>query len=452
MIEYIPIILLYSLIFALFFLKPKIGFLGFIFFISFDNFLFWDGLGVKIKIYQVFLAAGLMAFLLMNLLMKAKIKKDLIFLFLLVYWAVGFISLKNAPNKNDAYIILAVELISIFIYFLVIQMLRDRRLIKASLLAVLLSGNFVALFSIYQVIAYNLGLPSQVIQTGEFFWGRPVGTFYESNYLGAYSLSIVLIIIGLLLSAQKEISRTYLGVSLILQLLTLLLSMTRGAWLGLFFGFFLLYLVLRLVEKKKRGFRFANLAVVTLFIFLIPSLLVYFFAPSFSERTWDRFSSYQSLNFESTSYSPEAVRWRKMVGALESIKRQPLIGFGPGQAGMISGEQRWYQPEIDYLRRGAGSANFFLGVVFQRGLLGLLLFMPVLIIFFNKTFQALKSMPDGFLKTVLRSIFVGFCGVFFTFMFTDNHLLAFFWAYLGIIMSITNLAQIDQKKLNITES
>jgi hypothetical protein len=210
--------------------------------------------------------------------------------------------------------------------------------------------------------------------------------------------------------------------------------------------------VLRFVEKQKRGFRFVNLAVVTLFIFLIPSLLVYFFAPSFSEKTWTRFSSFQSFNFELTSYSPEAVRWRKMVGTFESIKSQPLIGFGPGQAGMISGEQRWYQPEIDYLRRGAGSANFFLGVVFQRGLVGLTLFIPVLIIFFRKTFRALKSMPDDFFKTVLRSIFVGFCGVFFTFMFTDNHLLAFFWVYLGLIISIINLAQVGQKKLNTAES
>lgn len=450
--EYIPIIVLYSLIFALFLIKPKIGFLGFIFFVSFDNFLFWDGLGVKIKIYQVFLLAGLLAFLFMNFLMKAKIKKDSIFLFLLMYWVVGFISLKNAPNKTDAYIILAVELVSILIYFLIIQMLRDRGLVKATLLAILLSGNFVALFSIYQVIAYNLGLPSHVIQTNQFLWGRPVGTFYESNYLGAYSLSIVLIIVCLLLSKQREVGRIYLYVSLMLQLLALLLSMTRGAWLGLFFGFFLLFLLLRYIEKQKKGFRFVNLAVVTLFIFLIPSLLVYFFAPSFSEKAWARFSPFQSLNFQTSSYSPEAVRWRKITGTLESIKSKPLLGFGPGQAGMISGDQGWYQPEIDYLRRGAGSANFFLGVMFQRGLLGLLLFIPVLVIFFKKTIRALRNMPDDFLKTVLRSIFVGFCGVFFTFMFTDNHLLAFFWAYIGIIISLINLAPTGQESLNKADS
>jgi putative inorganic carbon (HCO3(-)) transporter len=450
--EYIPIIFLYTLILALFLVKPKIGFLGFIFFISFDNYLFWNGFGVKIKIYQVFLLGGLMAFLLMNFLMKAKIKKDTIFLLLLIYWAAGFISLKNAPNKTDAYIILIVELVSILIYFLVIQMLRDRSLIKATLMTILLSGNFVALLSIYQVIAYNLGLPSRVIQTNQFFWGRPVGTFYESNYLGAYSLSIVLIIIGLLLSNQKEISRVYLGISLMMQLLTLLLSMTRGAWLGLFFGFFLLYLLLRYVEKQKKGFRFVNLAVVTLFLFLVPSLLVYFFAPSFSEKTWNRFSPFQSLNFQPASYSPEAIRWKKMTGTFESIKSSPLIGFGPGQAGMISGEQVWYQPEVDYLRRGTGSANLFLGIMFQRGLLGLMLFIPVLVIFFKRAFHALKNMPDDFLKTVLRSIFVAFCAVFFTFMFTDNHLLAFFWVYLGIVVSIINIASRSNENLSPADS
>jgi putative inorganic carbon (HCO3(-)) transporter len=338
------------------------------------------------------------------------------------------------------------------IYFLVVQMLRNRKLIKAALMAILLSGNFVALLSIFQVVAYNLGLPSKVIQTDYFFWGRPVGTFYESNYLGAYSLSVALIIIGLLLSQQKEISRVYLGVSLILQLLTLLLSMTRGAWLGLFFAFFLLYLLLRFVERQKSGFRFVNLAAISLFVLLIPSLFSYFVSPSFSENIWARFSSFGSLNFEPLSYSPEAVRWGKMLQTIDAIKNEPLFGFGPGQAGMLAEEYEWYQLEVDYMRRGAGSANFFLGITFQRGLLGLLLFVPVLVILCQKTFRALKTISDDFMKTVLRSVFVAFSGVLFTFMFSDNHLLAFFWLYLGLIVSITNLSPKERAHMNKSES
>jgi O-antigen ligase len=446
--EYIPIYFLYALIFVLFLLKPKIGLLCFIFVISFDNFFYWEGLGIKIKIYQVFLIAGLLTFLFMNLLGKAKIKKDVIFVFLIAYWAVGFISLKNSRYKTDAYIILIIELISILIYFLVVQMLRNRKLIKAALMAILLSGNFVALLSIYQVIAYNMGLPSGVIQTDFFFWGRPVGTFYESNYLGAYSLSIALIIIGFLLSQQKEINRVYLGVSLVLQFLALLLSMTRGAWLGLFFGFLILYLLFRFVEKKRYGFRFVNLAVISLFLFLIPSLMIYFISPSFSEDTWARFSSFGSMNFEPTSYSPEGVRWGKMVQTFNAIKDKPLFGYGPGQAGMLAEEYSWYRLDVDYLRRGAGSANFFLGITFQRGLLGLLLFVPVLVILCQKTFRALKTLSDDFMKTLLRSVFLAFSGVLFTFMFSDNHLLAFFWLYLGLMVSIINLNPVSQNRMN----
>jgi uncharacterized membrane protein SpoIIM required for sporulation len=53
-------------------------------------------------------------------------------------------------------------------------------------------------------------------------------------------------------------------------------------------------------------------------------------------------------------------------------------------------------------------------------------------------------MTDEFLQTALVSIFLGFSGVFFTFMITDNHLLAFFWIYMGLMIGIVNLATDDQ--------
>jgi O-antigen ligase len=425
-------------------LKPRIGFLCFVFAASFDNFLYYDILGFKIKLYQVFLISGLLGFLLANLLMRAKIRKDAVFLLLVSYWAVGFISLQNAEIKTDAYVILTIELISILIYFLVVQAVRDREIVRKALLAIIHSGTFVALFSIFQVVTYNLGLLSMVMHTRQFFWGRPMGTFYESNYLGAYSLSVSLILIGLLISRQKEINPLYLVFSLSLQLVSLLLSMTRGAWLGLPFGLIVLFLLIRFMKKKQWGLRWMTMAAVSIGAIFLLIIALYFLVPSVSDVIWERLTSFGSMNLNPQSYSAEGVRWGKMQQMIEVIPERPILGFGPGQAGMLVGEYTWYDPDVDYLRRGAGSPNLFFGIVFQRGFLGFFLFCVFLAVFLKKILGTMRKMTDEFLQTALVSIFLGFSGVFFTFMITDNHLLAFFWIYMGLMIGIVNLATDDQ--------
>ena len=450
--EYLTVILLAAAIFVFYLLEPKAGFIAFIFASSFDNFLYWDGLGFKVKIYQVFLLSGLFTFLMMNLLSKAKIKKDNLFFLLLLYWSCGFISLKNAGNMTDAFIILAVELISMLIYFLVIQTVRTEKLIINTLKAILLSGNFVALYGIFQVIGYNLGLKTQVMDTQTYSWGRPTGTFYESNYLGAYSLSIALILLSLLSSKLELFKKNYLRASLFLQLVSLILSMTRGAWAGLIFGTLLLGLLLVFTERRKRWGRLVYSVSLLLILSLVSVGLIASFSSTVSGDFLNRFSTFKSLDFKPDSYSTESVRLSKMSRAVEVIKSNFWVGYGPGQAGLYSDTFIWYNPEEEYLRRGAGASNFFLSILFQRGVLGLIILCSFLAIFFRQTLRALAKIEDDSMKVILRSIFIGFCGVFFTFMFTESHLLAFFWVQMGFIAAIRNFALAGQKSVSNSQA
>jgi O-antigen ligase len=291
-----------------------------------------------------------------------------------------------------------------------------------------------------QVIGYNLGFKTRVIHTDQFFFGRPVGTFYESNWLGAFAMSISLILIGLLTSRQKSMRKGYLTISLCLQLFVLLLSMTRGAWLGFGFGLAALVLLLPLGRKKGnilRVARFASASAVLLVTLGVGSYLVF---PSLAQSVFDRFTSFKSLNLDPGSYSPEGVRLAKMARAIKLIKLHPWIGCGPGQARLINSAFRFYDPESTVQNRGTGASNLFLSVLFQRGILGLSLFLAFLGLLFFKTIKTLKRVADDLLKVVLKSLFISFCGLLFTFMFTENHLLAFFWVQIGLIASVLHLA------------
>jgi O-antigen ligase len=439
-LEYIVVLLIFLAILVLFLLKPVIGFLAFVFTSPFDYFLYYDHAGLRVKIYQVFLLAGLSAFLMMNLLSKKKIRKDRIFVILVLYWLAGFVSLGNADSFTDALILLTVELISIAIYFYVLQMTATEVRIGKTIKAIILSANFVALLSLMQVIGYNLGFKTRVIHTDKFFFGQPVGTFYESNWLGAFAMSMSLILIGLLTSKQKYFRKGFLSVSLCLQVLVLLLSMTRGAWLGFGFGLILLVLLLPVGREKGNILRAARFASASAILLVTLGVGFYLVFPSIAQSVSDRVASFKSLNLDPGSHSPEGTRVAKMARAIELIKGHPWIGCGPGQARLINSAFRFYDPESSTQNRGTPTSNLFLSVLFQRGLLGLSLFLAFLGLLFFKTIKTLKRERDRLLKAVLRSLFVSFCGLFFTFMFTENHLLAFFWVQIGLIVSVLHIA------------
>jgi O-antigen ligase len=438
-LEYIVVLLIFLAIFLLFLLKPEIGFLAFVLTSPFDHFLYYDNAGFRVKIYQVFLLAGLSAFLMMNLLSKKKIRRDRIFVILVLYWLAGFVSLGNADSFTDAAVLLIIELVSILIYFLVLQMTATEVRIGKTIKAIILSANFVALLSLMQVIGYNLGFKTRVIHTDKFFFGQPVGTFYESNWLGAFAMSMSLILIGLLTSRQKSVRRGYLTVSLCLQVLVLVLSMTRGAWLGFGFGLIVLVLVLPLSRERGNILRVARFASAVAVLLVTLGVGLYLVFPSLAQSVSDRVASFKSLNLDPESYSPEGTRVAKMARAIELIKRHPWIGCGPGQARLINSALRFYDPESAVQNRGTGTSNLFLSVLFQRGILGLSLFLAFLGLLFFKTIKTLKIMRDDLLKAVLRSLFISFCGLFFTFMFTENHLLAFFWIQIGLMVSVLHL-------------
>jgi O-antigen ligase len=248
-----------------------------------------------------------------------------------------------------------------------------------------------------------------------------------------------LIILGLLASKARVVNRNYLRASLLLQLFALILSVTRGAWIGLFLGVFLLIWLLVQTEKKW-GMPFLKAVSFLLLIVLIAVVLVYSFSSSVTEDVVNRMTSLKTLDFNVDSRSTESVRFSRMQRVAQIIKSRLWLGYGPGQAGFYSEVFSWFDIEDDYLRRGAGAANIFLSVLFQRGVLGLAVIGVFLVIFLLRTVRALPRIRDDAQRAVLRSVFLGFCGVLMTFMFTENHLLAFFWVQMGFILAVQDCA------------
>lgn len=228
------------------------------------------------------------------------------------------------------------------LFFILTEMEKKRPL----LLAFWSGGVMQALFGAYQFFTQNiiankwLGLAlqapqlrSSVIESGSERWLRAYGSFGSPNILGGY-LAIILIIGLIVYLNSKPWQKIFLTLGQVIILVGLILSFSRGAWLGAIVGVaFIIWgqlsflpggiewsfifrshkLFLDFVRNDlvKQLFFYSCIA-LTLFIILQPLFITRFTVSYRLER--------QSLSERALQY-PEAIN---------IFKNYPLLGVGPG--------------------------------------------------------------------------------------------------------------------------
>ena len=128
---------------------------------------------------------------------------------------------------------------------------------RALVLAVVITGALAALHGIYQFL-FRVG-PEGFVLFGRFM--RAYGTFEQPNPYGGYLGLTLPVALGLVVVAALGLGRwsrrgrwftlTVAGISAVLMLAALIMSWSRGAWLG--FGAALVGMTIALVVKSGRG-------------------------------------------------------------------------------------------------------------------------------------------------------------------------------------------------------
>jgi len=128
---------------------------------------------------------------------------------------------------------------------------------RALVLAVVITGALAALHGIYQFL-FRVG-PEGFVLFGRFM--RAYGTFEQPNPYGGYLGLTLPVALGLVVVAALGLGRwsrrgrwftlTVAGISAVLMLAALIMSWSRGAWLG--FGAALVGMTITLVVKSGRG-------------------------------------------------------------------------------------------------------------------------------------------------------------------------------------------------------
>lgn len=212
-----------------------------------------------------------------------------------------------------------ITILHLVLYFTILRsILRTRSDWSIILNLILAAGTFTGM---YAVATPSINAPRYVIEYG----ARISGTIGNPPFLASYLLLVVFIGLILIIRTQKNLSRIFYAVTVLLNLAVIYLTASRGAILAALIGavIFCLYYVSGRYEKHyekrfgKRVFAYIVLLVI------LAAVIISFTSAEFiiMDRTISRFASIFSDSAVETRFDA----WKM---ALKGIKERPILGWG----------------------------------------------------------------------------------------------------------------------------
>jgi len=301
------------------------------------------------------------------------------------------------------------ELKFLAIYFMVFEVINSGRRLKNVLITIVIS---VLLILIDAAVQYFSGV--------DFLRGyslaRLTASFGSANALGGWLLIVIFIFLGLLLFKQnggllKKIKKNMLfGMLTILSLICLILTYSRGAWLGFFIGVvvFIYHYVLSSLSFKNKVLWYLVIGLLSVAVFLASPQIIQ-----------ERVSSIGDMNINLNRTS----LWKESISIIEDF---PVFGSGLNTYSAVA---RNYK-----MREGGGiyPHNSFLQKAAETGVLGLVAFLWILFSFFNMGIRHFKQKNNYLILGFLSGILAFLVQSFFDTNIYSLQLVVLFWFMLGL--------------------
>ena len=312
------------------------------------------------------------------------------------------------------------------VYFLVIEVFKDKKHIYIALGIFLFTAFSTAIDSLIQFhLTYKDIFSGQVIEPG----GRATAGFKTSNGLGGYLTLLVPGLLACLLFGKKSF-RTHLIIFLIfvLAVWSLIITFSRGAWTGVFFGgVFLLGFALFPKRKLNMYFFLGLLLVVALFC-----MTSFFILTNSSGQEF--FTRY------------ETIRWRLGIWSISMEVIKDKIFFGHG----INTFMRVFQAYRDNSHGPTYAHNCYIQLAAETGIIGLLCFLSIIVTLFYRSLENIrvclvKDQNLGVLGLgLLSGVFAFLVHSFFDTHFYSLQLSVYLWLMIGMLVAICKMFDVSE--------
>ena len=345
-----------------------------------------------------------------------------VILYAAVYLAGTFFSVNLDSSLKPGLLSVAFILFSVVLY----NSVTNRSQLDTLLAFMVIAAAAVSVYGILQYI-FRWGYQSAAWVDSDMFSGiefRVPATLDNPNMLGQYLILAIPIGGAKLLSARDWFSRVFYFGCCGVMCICMLLTFSRGAWLGLLFAGAVFVILL-----KPR------------FMLLIPVALVglWFILP---DTVTARFASIGNLGDASTSY--RVYIW---MGTLAMLKNYWLCGIGPGADAF-----NMVYPAYSFNGISAPhSHNLFLQIVCDAGIASLAVFVILLFVYFRMMCTAVSRENDQASRIHQIAFTAGVCGFMVQAMtdysFYNYRVLFLFWSYLALGALCTRRRRLPEGRL-----
>ena len=330
-----------------------------------------------------------------------------IYLYAAVYLAGAWFSVSRRSSLKVGALTVAFLLFAIVLE----NAIRSKRQLDGLIRAMVLVGAVVALYGVCQYL-FGWGYQSAAWVDSDMFSSitfRVPSTFSNPNMLGQYFILIIPFGGACLLTAKHWNSRMVWLICCGLMCVCMLLTFSRGAWLGLLFAGAVFFVLLDPRLILLAPFAFAALVLV------MPDAVI------------GRFTSIGNMGDASTSY--RVYIW---MGVLAMLKKYWLCGIGPGD-----GAFNLVYPAYSYNSIVAPhSHNLYLQIICDAGICELLAFLMILFHYFRRLCVAMGREKDRDSRLFQIAAVASVCGFLVQAMtdysFYNYRVMFLFWAVLGI--------------------
>ncbi len=289
--------------------------------------------------------------------------------FLVLIFCGGVVSVSSASLKPALlFVCLA------FGYFLTVELINTREWLVRCSCASIISASIVSLYGIFMYFTGG-GYSSSAWLDDEMFstiGRRAVATLENPNMLGEYLVLIIPIAVAMFIGRGEGLRRVSSLICIAVMGICLILTWSRGAWLGLIFAAFIFMFMW---HRRSVWLVFLGIASIPILPSVLPSSIV------------SRFTSIGNMADSSTSY--RVYIWRATV---EMIGDNFFTGIGVGEAA-------WNRVYPLYTYQGVESAphahNLFLQIWLELGLVGFVIFIAFLFMLFQAGFTFFAKLADN---------------------------------------------------------
>lgn len=325
-----------------------------------------------------------------------------ILVFILIIGMSAFTSISLEESVNIALLMGAFA----FSYFIITNTIGNKKQFKFILYLFVIAAAISAVYGIHQYIfgdVYSQAwLDSNMFEDIKM---RVYSTFENPNVYGEYLILAIPIAIALFWTEKGFWKKTFLLAIAGITMLAMILTFSRGCWLGILFALAVLAIII------DRRFIILGIVALMLMPFVLPETII------------NRFMSIGDMADSSTSY--RVYIW---MGTLAMLKDYWFCGVGLGETSFNTIYPLYSYNNIE----APHSHNLYLQIVSQFGIVGLIVFLGVVYNFYKEaTISMLRKK-----NILLAGIIAGMTGFFLESMFDytwyNYRVILIFWMVLAL--------------------